>query len=82
MTWTKDFPQEPKTYWWLRVHYKDGSTTKSTVVFVEENKNTVTYHMIGDLHAYTIAELKNEAGQIGAVVDFAGPITPPEDDKK
>ena len=82
MKWTKDYPAEPKTYWWHRERYNDGSISKPTVIRVEKNRKWgIVYRSMGDASSCTPDEVKADYEKYGVTAEFAGPLVPPEDEE-
>ena len=80
MKWTKEYPQEPMTIWWIRVKYGDGSASRPTVALVKEHERYgIFYRFIGELESWTREEMEDDCRKNDYDVEFLGPITPPED---
>ena len=82
MKWTKEYPQEPKTIWWTRVKFGDGSASQPTVTLVKEHEHYgIIYRFISELGSWTREEMEDDCRKNGYDVEFLGPITPLEDER-
>ena len=80
MPWSSRFPMAPKTYWWLRARYKDGSASKPIPIRVEDHdRYGIVYRIVGDAGIWTPGEVEEEFRTRDVAAEFAGPIALPED---
>jgi len=80
MSWSSRFPMAPKTYWWLRARYKDGSVSKPILIRVEDHdRYGIVYRTVGDADMWTPDEVEEDFRARDAMAEFAGPIALPEE---
>jgi len=80
MPWSSRFPMAPKTYWWLRARYKDGSASKPIIIHVVDHPSYgIVYRTVGDAGMWTPDEVEADFRIRDVAAEFAGPIALPED---
>ena len=80
MKWTKDCPTKEGLYW-FHYRHKSGRVSHETVTAYRKHPlvDELTFKFLGNNSVWTFKELVANGKEIKSVVEFIGPITPPEE---